>query len=678
MPGKKLYWYIASLVVLVNLISLLPLVHSPYLGDDSWCESTLPGLLLLSKMSLPDLCWNTVKDYVHSGRWYPLMIYYYPVFCFLNEYLYKCAEVLFVLANIGLFAYFVRLMTSSASLGLMAALLPPLFIQFRCYHDPIMSYYFLMQVEFSLILTSLILLTFYLRKSRAMFLTLSLTAWTCCLLVYEAFYAFWMMHAVVAYLHFGKGSLKRVIKITLPFFLLAVSNMLITLYVRAEFAPRYPGINLNFSISAWFLAFLKQASAALPLSYFISVETLSYWAEVARAYFATDLVIMCIAWAILWCLISDNFLERNGDRDKSTVKALVLLGTGFWLLPALLVTLSAKYQQELKWGLGYLPVYVSGFGVMMLVLALIMIIYRAVQRSYPRLRTATMVAAAALGVFVAGINYNSNRMVIQKYNFCEHYHRKLIENALHGDLMRFVPEGSYVICGAPVRSWDTPAFFRMHSGLTLQVAQLAGFSPDRELGNLSIKDAFSSYLKQGYLDRYDFTKLNNPYNCFAGYKAQFVGVEGPILRRVVTSDPGDLSRQVFYLRYEAKFDGAGYAVLGRATDLQADNEKISGIVADKLWVYVAIPVGYPYREICFSGTWIDRKTLIPCGTLRLTEKDLREISSNSHGKLFELPIAFDHKRVDPKSITANLTVTDEEPSRFTKVITQKSSTSGVQ
>ncbi len=678
MPGKKLYWYIASLVVLVNLISLLPLVHSPYLGDDSWCESTLPGLLLLSKMSLPDLCWNTVKDYVHSGRWYPLMIYYYPVFCFLNEYLYKCAEVLFVLANIGLFAYFVRLMTSSASLGLMAALLPPLFIQFRCYHDPIMSYYFLMQVEFSLILTSLILLTFYLRKSRAMFLTLSLTAWTCCLLVYEAFYAFWMMHAVVAYLHFGKGSLKRVIKITLPFFLLAVSNMLITLYVRAEFAPRYPGINLNFSISAWFLAFLKQASAALPLSYFISVETLSYWAEVARAYFATDLVIMCIAWAILWCLISDNFLERNGDRDKSTVKALVLLGTGFWLLPALLVTLSAKYQQELKWGLGYLPVYVSGFGVMMLVLALIMIIYRAVQRSYPRLRTATMVAVAALGVFVAGINYNSNRMVIQKYNFGEHYHRKLIENALHGDLMRFVPEGSYVICGAPVRSWDTPAFFRMHSGLTLQVAQLAGFSPDRELGNLSIKDAFSSYLKQGYLDRYDFTKLNNPYKCFAGYKAQFVGVEGPILRRVVTSDPGDLSRQVFYLRYEAKFDGAGYAVLGRATDLQADNEKISGIVADKLWVYVAIPVGYPYREICFSGTWIDRKTLIPCGTLRLTEKDLREISSNSHGKLFELPIAFDQKRVDPKSITANLTVTDEEPSRFSKVITQKSSSSGVQ
>ncbi len=673
MPGKKLYWYIASLVVLVNLVSLLPLVHSPYLGDDSWCESTLPGLLLLSKMSLPELCWNTVKDYVHSGRWYPLMIYYYPVFCFLNEYLYKSAEVLFVLGNIALFAYFIRLMTSSAPLGLMAALLPPLFIQFRCYHDPIMSYYFLMQVEFSLILTSLILLTFYLQRSKPIFLALSLTAWTCCLLVYEAFYAFWMMHAVVAYLHFGKGSLKKVIKITLPFFLLAVANMLITLYVRAEFAPRYPGINLNFSMSAWFFAFLKQAGAALPLSYFVSAQTLSYWAEVARAYFATDLVIMCAAWGILWCFISDNFLERGGNRDKNTLKALVLLGTGFWLLPALLVTLSAKYQQELKWGLGYLPVYVSGFGVMMLALAIIMIIYRTVQKSSHGLRTVTMVATAALGVLVAGINYNSNRLVIQKYNFGEHYHRKLIENALHGDLMRFVPDGSYVICGTPVRSWDTPAFFRMHSGLTLQVVQLAGFSPDRELGNLSIQDAFSSYLKQGCLDRYDFTKLNNPYKCFTGYKVQFVGVEGPILQRVISAAPMNLNRQVFFLRYEAKFEGSGYAVLGRATDLQADNEKIAGIVTDNLWIYVAIPVGYPYSAICLTGTWIDHRTLLPRGTFRFTEKDLREISSDSHGKIFELPIAFDQKYVDPKSVMVNLTVTDDQPSRFTKVLTRKGS-----
>ena len=52
------------------------------------------------------------------------------------------------------------------------------------------------------------------------------------------------------------------------------------------------------------------------------------------------------------------------------------------------------------------------------------------------------------------------------------------------------------------------------------------------------------------------------------------------------------------------------------TDLQADNDKIAGVVADKLWVYVAIPVGYPYSAICLSGTWIDHKTLLPRGTFR--------------------------------------------------------------
>ncbi|MGC8602559.1 MAG: hypothetical protein ACP5VS_02585 [Desulfomonilaceae bacterium] len=673
MPGGKLYFYFGSLAILVNLIILLPIAHSPYLGDDSWCESTLPGLLLLSNMSLSDLCWNTLKDYINSGRWYPLIIYYYPVFYFLNECLYKSAEILFVLVNIALFAYFVRLVTSSTSLGLMAFALPPLFVQFRCYHDPIMSYYFLMQIEFLLILMSLIFLTFYLRRSKMFFLTLSLAAWICCLLVYEAFYAFWIMHAAVAYLHFGRGSLRKIVKTTLPFFVLAVLNMLITLFIRFEFVPRYEGINLNFSIQAWFWAFLKQAFAAFPLSYFFSTGSFSHWTEVAGAYFATDLIVASVAWAIFWCFASDNFWTVYNPRRKESWKALVLLGLGFWLFPALLVTLSAKYQQQLKWGLGYLPVYVSSFGLMMLTLAFISTIYEAIRKSSVGVRNTILVVLTILGVAISGINYNSNRMVIQKYNFAEHYHRKLIESALHGNLMRFVPEGSYVICGAPVRSWDTPAFFRMHSGLTLQVAQLSGFCPDIELGTLSIKNAFSSYLEKGCSDRYDFTKFNKADKHFSGYKVAFVGVEGPILKRVVTSDLESLGKRVFYLKYEAKFQNEGYAVLARATRLQANNEEIAGVVADKLWIYVAVPVGYPYSAICLRGTWIDHRTLIPSGTFQFTDKELIEISSDPHGKLFELPLSLGGKCVDPKSITADLTVTDDSPSRFTNVMTQKNS-----
>ncbi|MGC8658272.1 MAG: hypothetical protein ACP5U1_04290 [Desulfomonilaceae bacterium] len=671
MPSRKLFWYIAALVGFVNLISLLPLIHSPYLGDDSWCESTLPGLLMLSKMSLADLCWNTVKDYVHSGRWYPLIIYYYPVFCFLNEYLYKTAALLFVLTNIGLFAYFVRLVTSSTSLGLMSALLPPLFIQFRCYHDPVMSYYFLMQIEFTLILLSLICLNFYLRKERLTYLILSLVSWGCCLLVYEAFYAFWLMHALVAYLHFGKRSIKRIVKIAGPFFLLAVLNMMITLYVRNEFAPRYPGINLNFSVTAWLMAFFKQAVAAFPLSYFLSTESFNYWVQVAKAYFATDLVIICAAWAILWCLVSDRFFASKETSNRPNIKALGLLGFGFWILPAILVTLSTKYQQELKWGLGYLPVYVSGFGMIMLTVCLIAWIYQSAQRFSKHAQTASIIALTFFGVVVSGLNYNNNRLVIQKYNFGEHFHRNLIEDALHANLLHPAPEGSYMICGTPVRSWDTPAFYRMHSGLTLQVVQLAGFSPDRELGNLSVKDAFSNYLKKGYLDRYNFANCNNPYKQFTGYKAQFVGVEGPVLQRVVASTPARFDRQVFFLRYEAKYKDLGYAILSRLTEMQANNEKISGVAADKVWVYVAIPVGYPYESISFSGSWIDKTSLLPTGTFRFTDKEIQEISSDANGKLFELPASTNQKYMDPKSLTIDLTVTDNASSRFTRVFTRK-------
>ncbi|MBI5569402.1 MAG: hypothetical protein HY914_05595 [Desulfomonile tiedjei] len=667
MSSPRLHVYVALLVVLVNAISLLPVLESPYLGDDAWCESTLRGLCLLSKMSLGEVCWNTVVDYIHSGRWYPLVVYYFPVFYYLDQYLYKAATVLFVVANIVLFGYFVRLVTGSRSWALMAALLPPLFIQLRSYHDPVMSYYFLMQVEFSLILASLILLVHYLRSPRPVFLGLSIASWAGCLLVYEAFYAFWIMHGVVAYLHFGRRALRKVAATTAPFFLVAVVNLGIMLFVRAEFAPHYEGTSLNFAPQAWLWAFLKQAFAAVPLSYFAAFESWAAEVEFARSYFANDVAVMCVAWAILWLLASDCSRLGGRDRRHDAIKALLVLGTGFWLLPALIVTLSAKYQRELQWGLGYLPVYVSSFGLMMVALAAIAAAYQGAGRFSGAVRQLVVVVIVAAGIVVCGINYMTNRTVIHEYNYAEHFHRKLLEDALHSDLMRFVPQGSYVLCGYPLRSWNTPAFFRMHAGLTLQMVQPAGFSPDRKLGNMLVEEAFSEYRKPGSTHHYRFSTGSHLCSEFLGYKAEFVASEGPVLRRMVGSKPTVQRRQAFFLQYAGQFKGAGYAVLGRVADLEADNQKIEGVAVDRLWVYTGIPVGYPYHDICVSGRWTNCRTLKQAGAFRFTEKDMRVVRSYPEGKLFEIPMRPSWKFIDAKSLMVHLTFTDASLSHFTEV-----------
>lgn len=586
------------------------------------------------------------------------MVYYYPVFYYLDQHLYKALAVVFVLGNVLLFGWFVRALTSSRWVALLAMLLPPLFLQLRIYHDPILAYYYLMQLEFSAILISSIAFIKYLRTERIGFLILSLAAYGACLLTYEAFHAFWLTHFAVALVHFGKRDLRRILKTAGPFLALAVLNVCITVAIRAVFGPNYEGISLNPSPAAWAATFAKQVFAALPLSYFLSTDALADSWQHARMYFFNDLVVVCVAWVILWCFASETAFDGEHAESDSAVGALLLLGSLFWLLPGVLVSFSGKYQRELTWGLGYLPVYVSSFGTAMLVLAAIVAAYRAVERFNGFGRQIVVVSFALTGVIVCGITYNSNRMVIQRYNYVEHYHRALIRDAMRGGLMSSVPDGSYLVASQPIHSWDTPAFYRMHSGLTLQIVTPTGFPPDEHLGNIRVEHAFPEWRVAGTDNVYDFvtSPVGRDRSTFQGYTVQFRGLDGPIVVRLAGRQAHSETREAFFVKYEAHFQGMGYAVLGRIAAMKADNSDVYAAASSAIRIYVGIPIGYPYGNISVTGEWIDRKTLRPTGSFHFTEKELQLISSGPRGKLFEIPASRMKHDIDPKSILATLSL----------------------
>lgn len=658
MSHTRTFTYLVLLVILLNAANMIPVLDSPYLGDDSWLESTMRGTVLLSKSSIGQICWSTVKDYVNGGRWYPLMVYYYPVFYYLDQHLYKAFALIFVLGNVLLFGWFVAVLTSSRWAALLSMMLPPLFLQLRIYHDPILAYYYLMQFELSAIFLSLIAFITYLRSARMVFLVLSLVAYGVCLLTYEAFHAFWIAHFAVALLHFGRADFRRILRSAGPFLILAVLNVSITLVIRSFFGPNYEGISLNPSPAAWAVTFAKQVFAAFPLSYFFSTEAFVQSWEYARTYFLNDLILLCLGWGILWCFASDTTFGKEHSESKSAVRALFLLGICFWLLPGVLVSFSGKYQRELTWGLGYLPVYVSSYGMAMLVLAVVVAMYRVIDRLNGFSREMAVVGFALAGIVVCGITYNTNRMVIQRYNFVEHYHRALIRDAMRGGLFRAVPEGSFLVSCLPIFSWDTPAFYRMHSGLTLQLVTPAGFPPDEHLGNMRIDQAFSGYRIAGKEKAYDLAK--NPErtssSAFLGYSVQFRGLDGPIVVRLAGRNDNASKPEAFFVKYEALFKGMGYAVLGRVVTMEADNSDVYAAASDTLRIYVAIPVGYPYSNISITGNWIDKHTLKPAKSFHFTEDDLHLISSDAHGKLFEIPSSRMEHAIDPKSILATLSL----------------------
>jgi hypothetical protein len=135
----------------------------------------------------------------------------------------------------------------------------------------------------------------------------------------------------------------------------------------------------------------------------------------------------------------------------------------------------------------------------------------------------------------------------------------------------------------------------------------------------------------------------------------FKGLEGPIVTRIVAPANPTTRRDTFFLKYDSPVKGVGYAVLGHLAEMKADDNGVSSSAADRIRIYVGNPVGYPYGTIWITGNWIDKETLSPSGQFRFTERNMRVISSSSHGRLFELPPSLFQHAIDPESVIVAFT-----------------------
>ncbi|MGC8908557.1 MAG: hypothetical protein ACP5M0_14110 [Desulfomonilaceae bacterium] len=646
-PRRTLLLAIAALIL--NALCLLPLMNTPFLGDDSWCESTIRGFAELTNTSLGQLWWAVEKDYVRGGRWYPLVAYYYPLFYFATREVYKALVIALILVNVLQFGALVKGVTRSASMALMAMLMPPLFFQLRLYHDPILSYYGLMQVETAFILGSLSCFLKYLRSNKPAWLMGSAALYGLNLLTYEAFYGVLTAYVVLAYHQWGRSHYAKIAKALAPFVALATVNLLVMMALRALGNVRYQGNQLNLDPWVWGATLARQAFGALALSYFATFkETL---AVIYAALSPTALVFTCVASAALFLGVWRLFEEREQAHVASKdLRLMALLGLILWLMPCVIVSGATKYQQELKWGLAYLPVYVSYFGVIMALLAsLEFLAQRLVSR--PRLRSALALglATSVAGVFV--LNHMTNLFVVDAYRNAELRPRQLVETALKNGLFRSVPTGAYVICGLPIRPWDTPAFYKMHSGRSVQIVRVGALDMDDQLCTLHIHAAFG-WLSPGNGPRVlDFEQRMRPRPVFAGYTSQFDGWQGPILQFKRTSQVTSAPPDVFLLRYSSRDEGSGIVVLGKIMKLKAGDERVVAAAARNVTVFVECREAIAVDKIKVRGQLVNLRTLTPGSWFVADAADLSHAVRNPDGIIFSLESKQPGYGIEPRSIS---------------------------
>ncbi|MBR6088488.1 MAG: hypothetical protein IKP86_01050 [Anaerolineaceae bacterium] len=438
-PDRK-FWTVSNdkhrllLLLLLMFIVLQPILSGGFNWDDAFFSVEAQSMRLTGE-SIFRRVWQEIIDYIKIGRINPFATFHFLVFYFIPDVrIYKLFLLVLTLINGLLFYRFLRLWTGDSFCAPAVLLTVPLCFQFRLYHDPLNSYYGLMQMMFCELMGALICYLLWLRKGKRRFLVFSLLFFAAGLMSYEMFFPLTALFVILAFEHERKlsGTIRRSLPILLPAVVIFALSMLLRRNITAETA--YNGTTFGLDLPLILRTFASQTGAAAPLSY----RTAGYDAGIFgkpvfwEQMFNTSLItfLSSVRWQdLLACFILLLVLFTLPDDKTSVSLPRILFGLLLWLLPGVVISLSTKYQAELRPGLAYIPVYFSCFGMALLLFLLCTIIGKAVSYRTGRLVFGGIACAVLL------ISQQDNRTISEMLRGIFLYPREAGEAALQSGIL---------------------------------------------------------------------------------------------------------------------------------------------------------------------------------------------------------------------------------------------------
>ncbi len=503
---------------LVGLVVLAVLVLWPTLGlgyfSDDVLTSLTPGILRNNHMSLGDRILDTIRNSMREGRFYPLhWIPFSGVFWLIRDVQqYRIYIVGCVVINLLLFVHFVRRLSGSAGLAYLAACLTCMLFQLRAFHDPILSFFGLLQMVVALTLLSLIALWRHLEGGGRAWLIWSILIYITSVLLYEMSYLFFLFHAFLI----GRRRLgwRPWLSKVLPFAVAAGFGIGMSFLLR-WLAPASSAMHTKYGMvptpGTFLPALARQISGALPLTYFAAdpagifrdVKTpgaLVRWLGRADVL-AVALVAMGVCSLVLLRL-RGRPANDGGEQTRIDWGLLVMLGLLLAVVPGVMTSMTARYQQEVTFGMSYVPVYTQYFGVALVLASVIWyVLARWAGRGVPAW-CGRVAVAVAVGLTTA-VTYRANRdtavslisppgsphfnPLASLYQGQWHYQRLNLELALQSGLMDEVPEHSTLRVSHAYPTWHDGTwgflFYATHARKVLKVlppnAPDAGSTPGK-------------------------------------------------------------------------------------------------------------------------------------------------------------------------------------------------------
>lgn len=454
--NPKHEWILYFFSLLFVFLTFLILYKVPFNGDDA-INCLTGGSLGYNHRSVWDHTYTLFKNWVSTGRLYPLAFYSYALFAALPALsAYRTFLIVLNMLVIASFGILVRRLTGNAWAASAAVILVPVFIQFRYYQDPVLAYHGMLQFVALYLIWAMYLQIYGLQKKKVIPVIASGLLFACCILTYEISYSFIVIFIIIA-MHFGKE--KSCFFGMLPHLLVTAVILGITLFLREHaLQAAYAGISISWDIPKILKAFASQISSAVPLSYWLlATPSFLYYhfSQFVHAVTAWDIFLTAIFGVLLLCIF---FLMPR----KKIPTSLFLYGLALWLLPASIISLSLRYQTELSPGVGYLPVYIQYFGGVMIAISVIQFIFNHIKKeSAVRILAVIFTGCFCLGFLINNIN---NRQI--KNMFADNNIQSVSTLAVKEGILGFVDENSSLLVtdGGYGMNSESTSFIYLYSG----------------------------------------------------------------------------------------------------------------------------------------------------------------------------------------------------------------------
>ena len=355
---KKIEKYRFFLFLISFLYYFFPLVSSGLIGDDAYNSQT-NGRLIDEDLNIFEFYYREAFSwYWNNGRLFPISIGMYFLFHIIeNVVLIKTYYLTLILLNLIIFYNIILNFTYSKKFSFFIIIFIFTSVQFRLWHDPILSFHGLLQTLTLFFFLSIYFFQKYYLHKKLIYINLSAFFYFLSLLTYEVSYLFILFLFLMIY--FNEGNFLKSINILKKHFILFFIVLILVAIAKVKISITgenfYPSYEQNFNYINFIKSFLIQITSSFNLTY-----TLGHAYKFGTSFIYSnsnyfDLVFI----SILYILFSQN-LEKNTINNQ---KLLTILSLYMIIFISILVSISGHQDEiaNIGPGIGYLPIYIQYF-----------------------------------------------------------------------------------------------------------------------------------------------------------------------------------------------------------------------------------------------------------------------------------------------------------------------------